>query len=247
MCAMDPVKRRQLFRQVGDYEEDASIPDEQLLDRSNKRAFMGYQVGVWCTAWARMELERGIRLAHQPEKGCSFVYADTDSVKYIGTVDWSGYNRRCILECMESGSLAVDPAGVTHYMGVYETEDDPETGYCYYEFKTLGAKKYAYNKKPGGPTFVTIAGVNKRKGGAELDKHGGLSAFREGFLFVEAGGTQAVYNDESLLDPVEIDGHLVRITSNVAILPSTYRLGITGEYERIIKFWKSYLDNPYIV
>ena len=46
---------------------------------------------------------------------------------------------------------------------------------------------------------------------------------------------------------MRIDGHLLRITSNVAILPSTYRLGITGEYERIIKYWKSYLDNPYIV
>lgn len=244
---MDPVKRRQLFRQVGDYEEDTSIPDEQLLFRSNKRAFIGYQIGVWVTAAARMELERGIRLAHQPDKGIHFVYADTDSVKYIGDIDWSDYNRRCINQCMVSGAFAVDPAGVMHYMGVYETEDDPETGYCYYEYKTLGAKKYAYTKKPGGRTYVTIAGVNKKKGGAELDKHGGLSAFHEGFLFVEAGGTQAVYNDENMLDPVEIDGHLLWITSNVAILPSTYRLGITGEYERIIKFWKSYLDNPYIV
>ena len=64
---------------------------------------------------------------------------------------------------------------------------------------------------------------------------------------MEAGGTQAVYNDAPDLDPVEIDGHILRITSNVAILPSTYRLGITGEYERIITYFKSYLDNPYVV
>ena len=247
MCAMNPVKRRQLFRQIGDYEEDESKPDEQLLEEANRKAFMPYQVGVWCTAWARLELEKGIRMAHHPEKGVHFVYADTDSVKYIGDIDWSLYNAQCVKDCMESGALAVDPAGITHYMGVYETEDDPETGYCYYQFKTLGAKKYAFVKKPGGKTSVTIAGVNKAKGGRELDDHGGLSAFHEGFLFVEAGGTQAVYNDSPEIHEISIEGHNLPITSNVAILPSTYRLGITGEYERIIKYWKSYLDNPYIV
>ena len=243
---MDPVKHRQLFRQVGDFEEDRSETDEELLEKANKRSMLSYAVGCWCTAWARKELEEGIRLVHETP-GADFVYADTDSVKYIGSVDWTGYNNRCISECKISGAFAVDPMGITHYMGVYESEDDPEKGYCYHEFKTLGAKKYAFNKEPGGKTFVTIAGVNKKKGGAELDKHGGLSAFREGFLFVEAGGTQAVYNDAPDLDPVEIDGHILRITSNVAILPSTYRLGITGEYERIITFFHSYLDNPYVL
>ena len=247
LTAMNPVKRRQLFRQVGDYEEDPDKTDEELLEAANKKAFMPYQVGVWCTSWARLELERGIRMAHHPEKGVYFVYADTDSVKYIGHIDWSSYNNDRISECQRSGAMATDPQGITHYMGVYETEDDPETGYCYYQFKTLGAKKYAYVKKPGGKTFVTISGVNKKKGGAELDRHGGLAAFREGFIFRDAGGTQSVYNDAPEVHEMQIDGHDLRITSNVAILPSTYRLGITGEYERIIKYWKSYLDNPYII
>lgn len=247
LTAMNPVKRRLLFRQVGDYEEDPDKTDEELLEAANKKAFMPYQVGVWCTSWARLELERGIRMAHHPEKGVHFVYADTDSVKYIGDIDWSSYNADRISECKSSGALAVDPQGITHYMGVYETEDDPETGYCYYQFKTLGAKKYAYVKKPGGKTFVTISGVNKKKGGAELDRHGGLAAFREGFIFRDAGGTQSVYNDDPEVQEMQIDGHNLRITSNVAILPSTYRLGISGEYERIIKYWKSYLDNPYII
>lgn len=247
MCAMDPVKHRQLFRQVGDYDEDTSIPDEELLEKSNRKAFLGYQIGVWCTAWARMELERGIRIAQNPDKGTYVVYCDTDSVKYIGAVSWDSYNRQCIMDCMESGAMATDPSGVTHYMGVYESEDDPETGYSYADFKTLGAKKYAYTKKPGGETHVTIAGVSKKKGGKELDKSGGLCAFCPGFLFRDAGGTEAVYNDAPNLGPLNIDGHVLEITSNVAILPSTYRLGITGEYERIIDYWKSYLDNPYIV
>ena len=245
MMAQDPVKHSLIFRQFGDWDED-DTPDEELLGKSNKRAFLAYQWGVWVTAHSRDALERGIRLVQETENA-EFVYCDTDSVKYTGTVDWSGYNRDRISECGESGSMATDPSGVTHYMGVFETEDNPETGYAYRYFKTLGAKKYAYVEKDGEGVHCTIAGVNKKKGGSELDKHGGLSAFAEGFVFREAGGTQAVYNDSPAVSKVVIDGKELAITSNVAILPSEYTLGITGEYERIIKYSKKYLYNPYVI
>lgn len=245
MMAQDPVKHSLIFRQFGDWDED-DTPDEELLGKSNKRAFLAYQWGVWVTAHSRDALERGIRLVQETENA-EFVYCDTDSVKYTGTVDWSGYNRDRISECCESGSMATDPSGVTHYMGVFETEDNPETGYAYKYFKTLGAKKYAYVEKEGEGVHCTIAGVNKKKGGSELDKYGGLSAFAEGFIFREAGGTQAVYNDSPAVSKVVIDGKELAITSNVAILPSEYTLGITGEYERIIKYSKKYLYNPYVI
>ena len=245
MMAQDPVKHSLIFRQFGDWDEDET-PDEELLGRSNKKAFLAYQWGVWVTAHSRDALERGIRLVHETE-GSDFVYCDTDSVKYTGTVDWSRYNRDRVMECTESGSFATDPKGITHYMGVFETEDNPETGYAYRYFKTLGAKKYACVEKDGEGVHCTIAGVNKKKGGSELDKHGGLSAFAEGFVFTEAGGTQAVYNDSPAIHKVVIDGKELAITSNVAILPSEYTLGITGEYERIIKYSKKYLYNPYII
>lgn len=245
MMAQDPVKHSLIFRQCGDWDEDDK-PDIELLGKSNERAFLAYQWGVWVTAHSRMALEEGIRLVHETE-GAEFVYCDTDSVKYIGVVDWSSYNMRRVLECRESGAMAVDPQGVTHYMGVFETEDNPETGVAYRYFKTLGAKKYAYVEKDGEGVHCTIAGVNKRKGGKELDKYGGLSAFEEGFIFRDAGGTQAVYNDTPSVSAVEIDGNLLEITCNIAILPSEYTLGITGEYERIIKYSKKYLYNPYII
>ena len=252
MMAQDPVKHSLIFKQCGDWEEDQT-PDEELLGKSNKRAFLAYQWGVWVTAHSRDALERGIRLVHETPNA-DFVYCDTDSVKYTGIVDWSGYNMDRIEECRDSGSMATDPSGVTHYMGVFETEDNPETGVAYRYFKTLGAKKYAYIEKEGEGVHCTIAGVNKKKGGSELDKHGGLSAFTEdyndtgkGFVFKEAGGTQAVYNDNPPMDHVDIEGKRLAITANVAILPSEYTLGITGEYERIIKYSKKYLYNPYIV
>lgn len=264
MMAQDPVKDTQIFRQVGDYDtgislimEDDSLTPEQkeegvrkleyeLLTKSNEKAFLAYQWGVWCTAWARKCLEDGIRLVTETE-GADFIYCDTDSVKYTGTVDWSRYNADRIAECQESGAYATDPKGITHYMGVFESEDRKDTGYAYLKFKTLGAKKYAYVEEENGRTHCTIAGVNKKLGGNELDKHGGLSAFAEGFIFKEAGGTEAVYNDQPEISQMEIDGHLLPIVSNVSIVPSEYTLGITGEYERIIRYAKSYLYNPYII
>ncbi len=245
MMAQDPVKHSVLFRQVGDWDTDLKT-DEELLGKSNEKAFLAYQWGVWVTAHSRDALERGIRLVHETE-GAEFVYCDTDSVKYTGCVDWSGYNAERIEECKASGAFATDPKGITHYMGVFEAEDNPETGVAYRYFKTLGAKKYAYVEREGEGVHCTIAGVNKKKGGKELDKFGGLSAFTEGFIFREAGGTQAVYNDIPSVDSVQIENHLLPLTSNIAILPSEYTLGITGEYERILKFSKNYLYNPYIV
>ena len=246
MMAQDPVKHNLIFQQVGDWEEDSSLTDEEILGKSNQRAFLAYQWGVWVTAHSRDALERGIRLVHETE-GADFIYCDTDSVKYTGLVNWSGYNMDRIAECKESGSLATDPAGVIHYMGVFETEDFKDTGVAYRYFKTLGAKKYAYVEREGEGVHCTIAGVNKKKGGAELDKFGGLSAFAEGFVFREAGGTQAVYNDSPEVNHVDIEGHSLPVTANVAILPSEYTLGITGEYERIIKYSKKYLYNPYVI
>ena len=263
MMAQSSIKAKQIFRQIGDFDtdysliwDDEALTEEQkrdavielekdLLGKYNRKAFLAYQWGVWVTAHARDALERGIRLVEETE-GANFVYCDTDSVKYTGSVDWSGYNRARIAECEESGTMAVDPKGVTHYMGVFETEDLPDTGYAYRYFKTLGAKKYAYVQREGEGTHCTIAGVNKKKGGRELDEHGGLSAFEEGFVFRDAGGVEAVYNDDPQIDSVEIDGHHLQITSNVSLLPSEYTVGMDGEYRRIIKFAKSWLDNPYV-
>ena len=273
MMAQSSIKAHQIFKQAGDFDtefslilEDEKLSDEQkdilidelekrLLDKYNSKAFLAYQWGVWVTAHSRDALEQGIRLVHDQEQRegddvvekTHFIYCDTDSVKYTGHVDWSGYNAERIKECLESGAYATDPSGVTHYMGVFETEDNPETGYAYAEFKTLGAKKYAYKETEDGHIHCTIAGVNKKLGGEELEEHGGLSAFNEEFVFRKAGGTEAVYNDIPPMKEITIDGHKLPITSNVSILPSEYTLGITGEYNRIIRYCKSYIYNPYVI
>lgn len=222
MFAQSPVKQNLEFvnNTIVECEED----EKELLEKANKKAFLNYAWGIWVTAWARYRLEEGIRLA-----GDRFIYADTDSVKFIESRDvttrFEEYNQKRIADSKQSGAFATDINGNIQYMGVYEHDAD------YDEFITMGAKKYAYSKN--GKINLTVSGVNKMKGGQELEEHGGLGAFKEGFIFHKAGGTESVYNDEVDLI-LEIDGHELHITSNIYIKDSTYTLGLTAEYFNLI-------------
>lgn len=219
MMAQNPAKETILFKDNDYIKED--VPLGERLKEANRRAFLAYQWGCWVTAWARYRLEEGIKLA-----GDNFVYCDTDCVKYVQEINWNPYNAKRIKDSIANGAYADDPAGVRHYMGVYEQEKTDQ------RFKTLGAKKYAFEQD--GKTYITVAGVNKRIGGKELERYGGLDVFNEGFIFREAGGMESVYNDEPY-GYVNIDGHELYVGTNVLLRDSTYSLGITDEYRRILE------------
>lgn len=220
--AQDPCKPTTVY---DDSQEDifsvveGDIP--ALLEKSRRQPYGSYQWGVYCTAIARRELRKMITKA-----GDDFVYCDTDSVKVLGDLDVSKYNRDKIRTSTLNGAKAVDPSGEAHYMGVFE--DDGQ----YNRFVSLGAKKYAYEDKKG--LHITIAGVGKKAGARELENAGGLEAFKDGMKFVEGGGTEAVYNDHTSTE-IEIDGHKLYIGPNIYLKPSTYTLGITDDYLRILQ------------
>ncbi len=201
-------------------------PLDELISRNNKKAFLSYAWGVWTTAWSRKRLHDGIKVVTKNGKEpMNFIYSDTDSIKYVGDVDFNEYNNSVIEEATNNKAYAVDRHGEVHYMGVFEDEGYKVPN----RFKTLGAKKYVLEDENKN-LHVTIAGVNKKKGGTELGK---IENFNEGFIFTEAGGTESVYNDN--VDMVlDIEGHELRITDNVVIRPSTYTLGITADYRRIL-------------
>lgn len=220
LTAMDVV-RPELLYDDGGWDEEQADP-KKLLEIGNKKAIMPYSWGVWVTAHSRDMLERGIRLA-----GDKFVYCDTDSVKFIGDVDFSEFNEERIKASTESGAYADDAKGNRHYMGVFESEGR------YKRFCTLGAKKYVYETEDG--LHTTIAGVNKKKGGEELMKYGGITAFEPGFVFREAGGTESVYNDDPEPKLINVPGGTVEVRKGVCIRDSEYTLGITAEYERLLQ------------
>lgn len=198
-------------------------PLSELLESSNKKAFLAYQWGCWVTAHARERLQLGINLA---EATHSFVYRDTDSVKYVGDLDISRFNEARIKEALEKGAYRYDIKGNIHYVGVYEDE-----GYRLpNRFATMGAKKYVLEDSDK-KLHITIAGVNKKKGAIELEK---IENFKDGFIFYDAGGTESVFND-NIIRTIQVEGHDLEIRDNVVIRDSTYTLGLTAEYIRILE------------
>ena len=207
-------------------------PELDLLIKANKKAFMMYSWGVWTTAHARKQLQVAIdKVAEQ------FVYCDTDSVKYIdnGKIDFNEYNKNRIKISESNDGYADDINGERYYLGLYDFEG------IYKKFITLGAKKYAYIDQED-QLHLTVAGVGKSKGATELGERGGIEQFKEGFIFRKAGGTEAVYNDRPEIESINIDGHELKISSNVMIKQSIYTLGITGEYKKILSNPKIWLD-----
>lgn len=202
---------------------------EKRLTEAQRNLYLLYQWGCWVTAWARLRLMEGVE---QCKGQC--VYVDTDSCKYLGNVDWSKYNRRRIKASAISGAWATDAKGKRHYMGVYEQEEG------YKDFKTLGAKKYAFIHEGSDKVETTIAGVSKKLGGKELQANGGLPAFSEGFIFSLAGGTESTYNDHTPIGKTRIRGHEVELGPNICIGPSTYRVGLTDDYRRILEEISAY-------
>ena len=233
MTVQSPVKQSIDF--INEFIERQDDPRE-LLESSNKKAFLTYAWGVWTTAQARFELEQALDLVHNTP-GAAPIYCDTDSVKYIGDVDFTEFNRIREKRALTNGGFAYDPKGVIHYLGVMESDGE------YQQFATLGAKKYAYVED--GKLGITIAGVNKKKGAEELKAAGGLKRFKEGFVFRKGGGTESKYNDFPEISEIIREGQHLQITSNVYICESEYTLGITGDYRRILenaKIWRDMLN-----
>lgn len=236
MTVQDPCKDNILYDD-GEF-NDEGIPLSELLDKYYKTCFTYYAWGIWVTAWARYELRRALWLV-----GRNAVYCDTDSVKFIGEADFTALNDTYLKASKASGAYATDKHGVTHHMGVYEYEG------TYDEFATLGAKKYV--SVTNGRLAITIAGVNKKLGAAELAAAGGIDAFlmgtvdnlgtgetninTRGFIFRRGGGNELIYNMDKSYGIYHLDGHDLEITRNVVIKDSTYQLGIARDYKIILE------------
>ena len=150
-------------------------------------------------------------------------------------MDFSEYNAEKIKLSTESGAFAVDAKGKTHYMGVLEYEE------TYPTFKSAGPKKYAY-LDDAGKMHVTIAGVEKKRGAEELARRGGLEALQDGFVFRDAGGLAARYNDFPEVTEIVKDGEKIEITANIYLYQSEYTVGTLEEYKRIIRMSKILFD-----
>ena len=176
MCVTNPVNDEIVIND--DFKWGKQEPDIQealTKNKNNGNQFLCYQWGVWVTAWARYELLSCVR-----ELGDDVIYCDTDSIKFL---DYNkhkkfidSYNYR-IKELLRKSALMngfeterlepKDKKGNPQFIGIFTFEGIYDT------FKTLGAKRYAFeklNKKTGEMEFhVTVSGITPSTQFDELD------------------------------------------------------------------------------
>lgn len=241
MMYTDPVRDViELYPEIRDGKRWAvTTPDiEESLTKfyRSRNSFLCYQWGVWTTAHARYHHQKLIDAF-----GEEFVYGDTDSAK--GT-DITGkvsakiamINAEIEKECIPRRAYYDDKIHrVRLYMGVFVREKDMV------DFRSLGAKKYAY-VDIDGQLHVTISGVQHKNaaGITSSQELGSLDNFREGFVFSQTGGLDLHYHDMdepkqiTIKDDTGVE-HSFTVGSNVSITDSTYTLGLGNDYDLLLK------------
>ena len=229
MSATDPI-HQEIKYNGGDYIRSGydSMTAEEI-EKALKGAAFPYQWGVYTTAYARQQLQDAIKLC-----GDKIIYCDTDSVKTKGDVSIDQLNDALKKKAAAVGAFADDMHGKRHYIGLFEADGH------YQQFITQGAKRYAYIKD-NGKMGVTVAGVS-----TEINEETGVSfaveelktlkRFKPGMKWIKAGGTQAVYNDSDDFDyPDPETGKSIHISKNVAIIPTTYIMTHSRDYNLLLK------------
>lgn len=184
MCVTDIVRDENNYDSVFHewIKEKGDI--EKTLEKYNheKGRFLFYAWGVWVTAYARYNLFRAIE-----QLGNDYIYADTDSVKFVNLSRnqhiFDEYNREVEIKLRQVANernLSLELfkpktiKGVEKLIGVFDFEG------TYLKFKTLGAKRYmTYD----GKNFsITVAGLPKNASNYLLNKYGIDKVF-ENFTF----------------------------------------------------------------
>lgn len=212
MIVTDIIRQENLFMYQWEKGENSTL-EEYYIKRNN---FLTYQWGLFVTAICRTNLQKAI-----DKIGLDCVYIDTDSVKYVGSHDdvFKQINQDMIAWCTQNDIINyVEVGNHKYFLGLY----DKEKGYN--EFVTLGAKKYAFNQD--GKIGITVAGLNKKSGAKELEQKGGLSKFKIGTKFFDSGRKTVYYNDDKK-HFLTVQGCKIENASNIALVDTTYTLGMT--------------------
>lgn len=197
-----------------------------------KRNFL---FGVYITAYARRNLIRAII------KNCpnTFVYADTDSIKFIGENKFVDTNKTVFDEFMQYES--------TKNLGRFEYEG------TYKEFKTLGAKKYCY--KDDERIILVVAGLPKSD---QYEIHD-VDDFKCGVEFKNCKLGKMYINNEKRfeldedLNVINVsydedveqlkEEHMIDTNGGVGLFPTSYVLDMTETDKNVvIDFDRSYIE-----
>lgn len=221
----------------------------QTIVDSNKgmkplERFSVFQVGVFVTAFARMNLWTIILNIELNNKG-TVLYGDTDSLFLLDVPqdvidEYNARNDKLQEECVAWHKkylidLSIDDycpktiKGKVKRLGRFEREDDPE------EFRYLGAKRYC--QVIDGEVEITVAGLPKSSG----EKIKDITDFNNHTKWdcKESGKQTAIYNDnQPEFDFTDSEGRSYHCDDRygVCIMPVPFDMSIAPEYEAFIKW-----------
>lgn len=128
---------------------------DKKYKQSNKHIKRNFLFGIYITAYARKNLLTAI-IVNCPH---TFVYCDTDSVKFIGEDNFVDTNKELPEIYKSNEALAM--------LGRFDKDEE------YKDFLTYGAKKYAYREFESDEIFLTVAGLPHYKAGEmKIEKDG---------------------------------------------------------------------------
>lgn len=166
MMVTDPCKDEITYDNIKEWTCE-KLDTAKLISYYNKnqQRFLYYAWGIWITAYARTNLFKLLLKIKD-----DYVYADTDSLKVVNYEKYvhyfEDYNKEIekkINKCLYHYNIGYQKAkpknkkGVAKPLGVWDFEGRLN------RFKTLGAKRYLYEKEDGH-MVLTISGVSKTLG-----------------------------------------------------------------------------------
>lgn len=164
MCCTDPARDEILYEDNVWSHQAPNLKD--IIEKYNKSSsrFLFYPWGVWCCKLAMRNLWTGIFELKQ-----DYVYADTDSVKFLNYENHKAYFEKYNSLIQKQSQKAMEslrlddtkthpktienvekPIGVWDYDGSYK------------RFKALGAKRYLVEYAKDDKILLTVSGVNKK-------------------------------------------------------------------------------------
>ena len=248
MCVTSLFQSNVMFEQDADYQWNVEPISADIVNEGldklrlwyNKKYFLSYSVGCYCTAYARNS--RLWRLIESCDD--DLIYTDTDSLFYINEHDWQWFNDQSDKMLMEmcdfydidfERTRPKDKKGVPHPLGHLDFEPDAE------RFKSLGSKKYCEERD--NKLYLTVAGVNK---GAVECLNNDINNFCDGFVFDKDHPSMHKLEHTYLSDMKPImwpDGYKSDFKYGINMRPTGYQLSLPNIYEDIETLMSSGIIN----
>ena len=189
MCVTSIVHDTVSFNGAEWTTENGNLDEELKNYNTDKNRFLFYHWGVWCTAYARNNLYTGIK-----ECKDDYIYSDTDSIKIFNADKhqkyFEEYNKWIVQKlekCLNYHKIPLDYISPKTIKGEKKTLGVWDFDGFYTMFKTLGAKRYIFQKDD--KISITVCGLSKKSGKEFIENQEKPFLFFNDGMFVDCEHT----------------------------------------------------------